>query len=228
MADIIDFDSNKTKSKQLHLDLGVPLEPPKDVPETTEETKVPVVQPTVDSCIMPTTLQSAAQSSISLRSVQQKLIDTVTNGPYLDLIAATKPEAIPSLIDSVNNSVAVSDNLMIQMARVAEKNASMNRVFEYLTKKQENKAAKEQSELTKDDEYKESIDKIKTAIYGRLTKERNAHPKSAKDFIEVEYETIEETTNEDIQENIKEDTNEINEEPTIEVVDIDAEEFPLE
>lgn len=241
---------SKDKPKQLHFNLGIPLEPSKDFEITKSEdadlgerkevmqnnaetvNNAPVVQPTVDTCIMPTTLQSAAQSSMSLRLVQQRLAEIITNENYLGLIAGTNPEVLPTLLDSVNNSVAVSDNLMIQMAKVAEKNASMNRVFEYLTKQQNKKDLSSKSEeVIEDENYRESIKKIKEAIYDRYEKERNEHPKTAKDFIEAEY-TVEEQeeTQEDIIKRVVESYNneDDNEDDDSLIIDIDEEEFPIE
>lgn len=143
-----------------------------------------------DIDIMPATLRTSAQSSMSLRNVQSKLAEILTNENYLGLIAATNPEVLPSLLDSVTNAVSVSDNLLIQMARVSEKSSSMNKVFEYLTKQQEQKSKATKQAEDKGEFYDESIEKIKRSIYQRLDNERNEHHATSADFVNPEDDVI--------------------------------------
>jgi hypothetical protein len=196
------------------------LTPPKE-PETPKEHNDKKVQDALQSNetketlpleavkhvndVMPLTLQTSALTSNQLRDAQVKLINLVTNDNYVALIASSNPETIPELINAVSNSVATSDNLMIKMAQVAEKNASMNKVFEIMTRQQEqNKTGL--SEEQKDEYYDESVNKIKRAIYEKLDKKRNQskHPveettlepetdetKDNSDVIDAEYEVKE-------------------------------------
>lgn len=192
-----------TEEHQLHLDLGIELTPP--IEDSSEHTQVIPEQqstqlpaaPTLDSCFMPTTLQVAAQSSISLREIQLSLIKTITDENYLSVIAATNPDTLPSLVDSVNNAIAGSDNVLIQMAKVAEKSNSVAKVFDYMTRKLDSESSKTVEEA-KDEYYSESIQKIKAAIYNKFDKERNENPKTAQDFIEADFKiTGADKTNED-------------------------------
>lgn len=203
-------DNNKD-TESLSEKLAKPLEPPKNeepepkpVEDITIEERVdtmvdvakeanskPLAPVSVnDIDIMPATLRTSAQSSMSLRNVQSKLAEILTNENYLGLIAATNPEVLPSLLDSVTNAVSVSDNLLIQMARVSEKSSSMNKVFEYLTKQQEQKSKATKQAEDRGEFYDESIEKIKRSIYQRLDNERNEHHATSADFVNQEDDVI--------------------------------------
>lgn len=134
--------------------------------------------------VMPNTLQVAAESSMSLRNVQLNLAALLTSDAYISVIAADSPEVLPSLMDSVTNAVNSADNLLIKMAQVSEKSASMQRAFEYLIRQKEQlsdaKAAIEQ----KDELYDESVERIKKAIFRELDEKRNAQNRTAQDYID--------------------------------------------
>lgn len=183
--------------QQLHLDLGIPLEPPKEATEKPKEEQTnQIVQltPTIDSFLLPSSLQASAQSSISLRSLQENVAKIITNENYLALIAGTNPEVLPELLNSITNAVSTSDNLMIQMAKISEKSAAMNRIFEYMTKQKEDTTTAKQT-VDKNEFYDESVEKIKKAIYKKLDEERNAEQRTAQDYIDAEYTEVGEEQN---------------------------------
>ena len=204
-----DKDEKTTEFKQLSLNLDIPeqtttdesnwtvlKEPPKyedlisDDAQTTTELSESTTKQTALSVpkesfnVMPNALQVAAESSMSLRSVQMNLAALLTSDAYVSVIAADSPEVLPSLMDSVTNAVNSADNLLIKMAQVSEKSASMQRAFEYLLKQKEQlsdaKAAIEQ----KDELYDESVERIKAAIYRNLDSKRNEQKHSAQDYID--------------------------------------------
>ena len=202
------------EEKELHDKLAEKLIAPPNIPEDEPETdsvppeiqerketltsvaKEQTTQITLSESlnVLPATLQASAQSSTKLRDIQSRLADILTNENYLGLIAGTNPEVLPALLDSVTNAVSVSDNLMIQMARVAEKNSSMNKVFEYLTRQQEQRSTSAGIDTPQQDQYyDESVERIKRAIYQRLDEDRNEHHSTSQDFIEAEYTVSEET-----------------------------------
>lgn len=149
---------------------------------TTEQTSLSVPKESFN--VMPNALQVAAESSMSLRSVQMNLAALLTSDAYVSVIAADSPEVLPSLMDSVTNAVNSADNLLIKMAQVSEKSASMQRAFEYLIRQKEQlsdaKAAIEQ----KDELYDESVERIKKAIFRELDEKRNAQNRTAQDYID--------------------------------------------
>lgn len=135
--------------------------------------------------ILPSTLETAAQSSMCLRDIQYRLANTLTSDNYLSLLASTAPDVLPGLLVSITSAINSADNLMIQMAKVAEKNASMNKVFEIMTKKQE--AEKEQKIAEQKDEwYDDSVEKIKKAIYKRMDADRDSQKRTAQDYVDKE------------------------------------------
>lgn len=138
------------------------------------------------SNIMPATLETSAQSSMMLRGIQGKLAKFITDENVLYQIAADKPEVLPGLLDAVTSAVTTSDHLLISMAKVAEKNASMNRVFEYMTRRDELKKEQAEKELQKDEWYDDSVEKIKKAIFRKLDSERDAQHRTAQDYIDNE------------------------------------------
>ena len=150
---------------------------------------------------LPSTLRSAAETAMTLRNAQSNLINIATSEAYVASITAADPQALPNLITAVSNAVATSDNLLIQMGKIAEKNASMNRVFEIMTQQKQDKQLTQ--EQKKDEYYLDSIEKIKKSIYARLDSERNAegahtsdrykNSTTEQDIIEAEYSHTEET-----------------------------------
>lgn len=188
---VVDIDSKRFEQ------LGIPgfekLIPP-NIEETTAEQ--PPAQPETNpnplallnqAEVMPTTLRTSAESSVTLRGVQSQLAGLITNENYVNLIAASAPEVLPELLNSITNAVATSDNLLIRMAQVAEKNASMNRVFEYLTKKQEqNKVENIAGDPEKGEFYDESVEKIKKAIYKKMDADRDKAHRKARDYVSAD------------------------------------------
>lgn len=150
---------------------------------------------------LPSTLRSAAETAMTLRNAQSNLINIATSEQYVASITAADPQALPNLITAVSNAVATSDNLLIQMGKIAEKNASMNRVFEIMTQQKQDKQLTQ--EQKKDEYYLDSIEKIKKSIYARLDSERNAEGTHTsdkyknstieQDIIEAEYSHTEDT-----------------------------------
>ena len=171
--DLISDDAQTTEDQQTTTELSE---------STTEQTALSVPKESFN--VMPNALQVAAESSMSLRSVQMNLAALLTSDAYVSVIAADSPEVLPSLMDSVTNAVNSADNLLIKMAQVSEKSASMQRAFEYLLKQKEQlsdaKAAIEQ----KDELYDESVERIKAAIYRNLDSKRNEQKHSAQDYID--------------------------------------------
>lgn len=171
--DLISDDAQTTEEQQATTELSKP---------TTKQTAISVPKESFN--VMPNALQVAAESSMSLRSVQMNLAALLTSDAYVSVIAADSPEVLPSLMDSVTNAVNSADNLLIKMAQVSEKSASMQRAFEYLLKQKEQlsdaKAAIEQ----KDELYDESVERIKAAIYRNLDSKRNEQKHSAQDYID--------------------------------------------
>ena len=162
------------------------------------------------SNIMPATLETSAQSSMMLRGIQGKLAKFITDENVLYQIAADKPEVLPGLLDAVTSAVTTSDHLLISMAKVAEKNASMNRVFEYMTRRDELKKEQAEKELQKDEWYDDSVEKIKKAIYRKLDNERDSQNRTAQDYIDAEEnEEVIDAEIEEIEENVT-DTEENN------------------
>ena len=130
---------------------------------------------------LPSTLRSAAETAMSLRNAQTNLINIATSEAYVASITAADPHALPELISAVSAAVATSDNLLIQMGKIAEKNASMNRVFEIMT--QQKQANSSSSEATqKDTKYESELDRIKKAIYNKLDERRNAEGRHTSDL----------------------------------------------
>lgn len=182
--------------------------------EQDNQKQVPAEQKTnqiLPNNIMPATLETSAQSSMILRGIQEKLAKFITDDNVLYQIAADNPEVLPNILGAVNNAVATSDHLLISMARVAEKNASMNKVFEYMTRREELKKEQAEKELQKDEWYDDSVEKIKKAIYRKLDSERDAQHRTAQDYIDTEENEevidaeIEETDNDSEVENYEED-----------------------
>lgn len=171
--DLISDDAQTTEEQQTTTELSE---------STTKQTALSVPKESFN--VMPNALQVAAESSMSLRSVQMNLAALLTSDAYVSVIAADSPEVLPSLMDSVTNAVNSADNLLIKMAQVSEKSASMQRAFEYLLKQKEQlsdaKAAIEQ----KDELYDESVERIKAAIYRNLDSKRNEQKHSAQDYID--------------------------------------------
>ena len=172
--------------KQLHLDIEQPKEEIKESPKEAIVDKPQQTQiVTFNPLTIPSALQTSAESSVMLRDIQKSLASIITDENYISLIASTSPEVLPELLNSITSAVATSDNLLIQMAKVAEKNSSLNRVFEFMTKQQESKSQKI-TEDTHDEYYDESIERIKAAIYTKLDKEQHKVKRSATNYIDVE------------------------------------------
>lgn len=161
------------------------------------------------SNLMPATLETSAHSSMTLRNIQDKLAKFITDENVLYQLAADSPHVLPDLLNSITNAVSTSDNLLIRMAQVAEKNASMNKVFEYMTRRDELKKEEQKTEQQKDEWYDDSVEKIKKAIYKRLDNDRDAQHRTAQDYIdkdEDEEDII------DVEAEINDENNEDNEE----------------
>lgn len=186
---VIDIDS--VKSKQLSLNIDIPettqnepeqTQTPEVLPATSEQTALSV--PTESFNVMPNALKTAANASMQLRAVQANLAALLTSDAYVSTIAATNPEVLPSLMDSVTNAVCSADNLLIKMAQVSEKSQSMQRAFEYLTRQKEQLSEAQQSLTQKDEYYDESVQRIKAAIYKNLDAQRDANPRTAQDYVD--------------------------------------------
>lgn len=198
-------DKEQDNSKQLHLELGIELTPPNidieeidsDSQEQTQTNKKPTTLPAevTESAlqlapnVLPAAVQTAAQSSISLRNVQNRLAEFLTNENYLGLIAGTNPEVLPQLLDSVTNAVAISDNLFIKTAQTAEKSTSVNKLLDYLTRQldQQSTTAQTKSEASTNKYQDDSIEQIKKAIYRNLDKRRDETHRTSKDYIDADY-----------------------------------------
>lgn len=160
-------------------DIQPPVEP--EVLEPSEPTSL--VQATTSTnlvqmspLVLPQAVQTAAESSISLRAAQNKLVDILTREEYVASIAANKPEVLPCLVEALTGAINVSDNLFLKTAQTAEKSASTNRILDYLTRQldAQNQQQAEVKHSEEDEAYSKSIEQIKKAIYGRLNEERDA------------------------------------------------------
>lgn len=170
------------------------LEPPNEPTELIQQTtQTNMLQ--MSPMILPQAVQTAAESSISLRAAQNKLVDIITKDDYIALIGASAPDVLPQLLDALTNAINVSDNLFIKTAQTAEKSQTTNRILEYLTRQLDasNQQAKQVNKDPNDEYYDKTIDNIKTAIYQRLNEERdaegvaNAELFKDPDIIEVEH-----------------------------------------
>lgn len=212
--------------KQLSLGLDIPeltqstsevretIEAPSET--TPEQTALQV--PAESFNVMPNTLKAAAESSMTLRNTQATLANILTSDVYLATLVATAPDVLPSLMDSVTNAVSSADNLLIKMAQVSEKSASMQRAFDYLIKQKEQLSDAKAAITQKDEYYDESVERIKAAIYRDLDAKRDANPRTAQDYvdendvkahgvIDAEYTTVE-----DNEQSISDDFDDIPEE----------------
>ena len=179
-------------------DIQPPVEP--ELLESSEPTSL--VQATTSAnlvqmspLVLPQAVQTAAESSISLRAAQNKLVDILTREEYIASIAASDPQVLPSLVEALTGAINVSDNLFLKTAQTAEKSASTNRILDYLTRQldAQNQQQAEVKHSEEDEAYSKSIEQIKKSIYGRLYEERDAEGHAtSEDFknpqIEVEDE----------------------------------------
>lgn len=175
--DLISDDAQTTKEQQTKS-----TEQTTELKPTTEQTTELVPKESFN--VMPNTLQVAAESSMSLRNVQANLASILTSDNYVSVIAATAPEVLPDLMNSVTNAVSSADNLLIKMAQVSEKSASMQRAFEYLTRQKEQLVEAQSTLETKDEYYDESVETIKKALYKKLDKMRDSTNRTAQDYID--------------------------------------------
>lgn len=151
------------------------LDPPSDSTQLMQQTTSTNFMQ-LSPMILPQAVQTAAESSISLRQAQNKLIELLITPDYLSIMGAAAPETLPQLVDALTNAINVSDNLFIKTAQTAEKSATTNRILEYLTRQLDSAAQKQQQseQIPHDATYDKTIDNIKQAIYARLNEERDA------------------------------------------------------
>ena len=180
--DVPEQPTTNSEAPQTTSDTPEPAQPTEAPQTTPESTALSVTKESFN--VMPNTLQAAAESSMSLRSIQVNLANILTSDAYLSTIATTAPDVLPSLMVSLTNAVATADNLLIRMAQVSEKSSSMKRAFDYLTRQKEQLTDAQSNLEKKDPMYDETVDRIKKAIYRNLDAQRDSEHKSASNYID--------------------------------------------
>jgi hypothetical protein len=114
---------------------------------------------------LPACIEAAANSTVILRNAQLDLLTSLINSTY---ILSLTPEQQILFNESLTSAIATGDDLIVRLAKLAEKNSSMNKLLELMINNQINKKSKDISLKEKDEYYDESVEKIKQEILHQI------------------------------------------------------------